>query len=56
VIISREADGWYACISCAEVPVESLPLRGYDTGIDVGLKVFLVTAAGEMAENPRHYR
>jgi putative transposase len=56
VTISREADGCYACISCAEVSVEPLPLSGNETGIDVGLKVFLVTADGEVVENPRHYR
>src|SRR5258707_3975759 len=55
VTISREADGWYACISCAEVPTQPLPLTGQETGIDVGLKVFLVTADGEIGENPRHY-
>src|SRR5262245_40230372 len=31
------------------------PLTGRETGIDVGLKVFLVTAEGEAIENPRHY-
>ncbi len=52
VTISKEADGWYACISCAEVPTEPLPLTGRETGIDVGVKVFLVTADGEYVENP----
>jgi putative transposase len=56
VTISREADGWYACISCAEVPIERLPATGRETGIDVGLKVFLITADGEVVDNPRHYR
>jgi putative transposase len=56
VIISREADGWYACFSCAEVPIEPLPPTGEETGIDVGLKVFLITADGELVENPCHYR
>jgi putative transposase len=56
VTISREADGWYACISCAEVPIEPLPPMGQETGIDVGLKVFLITADGEVVENPRHHR
>jgi putative transposase len=55
-IISQEADGWYACFSCAEVPIEPLPATGAETGIDAGLKVFLVTADGEIVENPRHYR
>ena len=56
VTISREADGWYACISCAEVPVQPLPATGRETGIDVGLKAFLITADGEAMENPHHYR
>ncbi len=56
VAIRREADGWYACISCADVPTEPLPATGKETGIDVGLKVFLITADGQVVENPRHYR
>jgi putative transposase len=55
VIISHEADGWYACISCAEVPIEVLPATGHETGIDVGLKVFLVTADGMVVDNPHYY-
>jgi putative transposase len=56
VTISKEADGWYVCFSCAEVPTQPLPLTGRDTGIDIGLKVFLITAEGEVVQNPRHYR
>jgi putative transposase len=56
VTISREADGCYVCFSCAEVPAEPLPLTGRETGIDVGLKVLPITAAGEAVANPRHYR
>jgi putative transposase len=56
VTVSKEADGWHVCCSCAEVPTEPLPLTGRETGIDVGLKVFLVTADGDSVENPRHYR
>ena len=56
VTISKEADGWYVAFSCAQVPAHALPLTGCDTGIDVGLKVFLVTADGRMITTPRHYR
>jgi putative transposase len=56
VTISREADGWYACFSCADVPAKLLPRTGQETGIDVGLKVFLIAADGQIVENPRHYR
>jgi putative transposase len=56
VTISREANGWYACISCADVPTMPLPATGQETGIDVGLKVFLITADGEPVDNPRYYR
>jgi putative transposase len=56
VTISKEADGWYVCFSCVDVPAQPLPLTGQETGIDVGLKVFLITAEGDGVENPRHYR
>ena len=56
VTITHEADGWYACFSCVEVPIQLLPPTGHQTGIDVGLKVFLVTAEGKVVENPQHYR
>src|SRR5215469_2434255 len=56
VTVSQEADGWYVAVSCAEVPAQPLPETGRETGIDVGLKVFLVTADGEVVDNPRHYR
>jgi putative transposase len=56
ITVRREADGWYACISCADVPTEPLPRTKRDTGIDVGLKVFLITADGETVPNPRCYR
>jgi putative transposase len=56
VTVSREADGWYVSFSCAQVPAEPLPLTGRETGIDVGVKVFLITAEGEPVANPRHYR
>jgi transposase len=38
------------------VPIEPLPATGRETGIDVGLQVFLITADGEPTENPRHPR
>jgi putative transposase len=37
------------------VPIAPLPATGQETGIDVGLKVFLITADGEVVANPRHY-
>ena len=56
VTLSREADGWYVGFSCAEVPTQPLPPTGRETGLDVGLKVFLGTAEGVAVENPRQYR
>jgi putative transposase len=56
VTITHEADGWYVCFACEEVPVQPLPPTGQETGIDLGLKVFLVTASGEVIDNPRYYR
>jgi putative transposase len=36
VTISREADGWYVAISCAEVPTHPLPPTSQATGVDLG--------------------
>jgi putative transposase len=47
VIISREVDGWYACISCAEVPTQPLAPTRQETGIDLGLEAFATLADGE---------
>ena len=46
VTISREADGWYACISCADVPVQLLPPTGQETGIDLGIEAFATLSDG----------
>ena len=56
VTVAHEADGWFVCFSCAEVPAHPLPPTGQETGIDVGLKVFLMTSKGDAIENPRHHR
>jgi putative transposase len=56
VTLSKAADGWYGAFSCVEVPVQPLPRTGKETGIDVGLTVFLVTADADYVANPRHYR
>ena len=56
VTISREADGWYMCISCADVPVQLLESTGQETGIDLGLESFATLADGTMIHTPRCYR
>src|SRR5258706_7102624 len=54
--LSKEADGWYVCISCAEVLCHSLALTGQDTGIDLGLESFATLADGSQIANPRIFR
>lgn len=56
VTISREADGWYVAISCADVPMRPLETTGQETGIDLGLASFATLADGSMIHNPRCYR
>jgi putative transposase len=53
VTISHEADGWYACFSCASVPVHPLPTTGQEAGIDLGLESFATVADGSQIVNPR---
>jgi putative transposase len=39
-----------------EGTIQPVPPTGQETGIDLRLKVFLLTAGGEAVANPRHYR
>jgi putative transposase len=56
VTSSKAADGWYVSFSCAEVPPQPVPLTGRETGIDVGVKGFLISADGELVATPRYSR
>ncbi len=56
VTIRREADGWYVCFSCADVPIQPLPATGQETGIDLGLEAFATTADGTRIFHPGWYR
>jgi putative transposase len=56
VMIAKEADGWYGCMSCAEVPTQPWSPPGKETGSDVGLTVFRITGAGDVGATPRHHR
>jgi putative transposase len=56
VTICREADGWYACFSCADVPVQPLPLASQETGIDLGIEAFATLSNGTRIFHPGWYR
>jgi putative transposase len=56
VTISREADGWYVCFSCADVPVQPLPSTGHQTGIDLGIEAFATLSDGTRIFHPGWYR
>jgi putative transposase len=56
VAISKEADGWYVAISCAEAPIHPLPSTGQETAIDLGLESFATLATGQPIFTPSYYR
>jgi putative transposase len=56
VTISREADGWYVCISCAAVPVQPVPPTGQETGVDLGSEVVATRSDGTRIFSPGWYR
>jgi putative transposase len=56
VTISREADGWYVCFSCADVPTQPLPATGQETGIDLGIEAFATLSDGTRIFAPGWYR
>jgi putative transposase len=57
--IVYKADGWYVSLSLADDSVpELLPIDAVESvvGVDVGLKEFLITSAGETIPIQQHYR
>jgi putative transposase len=56
VTISREADGWYVCFSCADVPVQPLPATGQETGIELGIEALATVSNGTRIFSPGWYR
>jgi putative transposase len=56
VTLSKEADGCYVAISCADVPCKPLAFTGKATGIDLGLESFVTLADGSQIANPRIFR
>jgi putative transposase len=56
VTISREADGWYVCFSCTDVPIQPLPETGLETGIDLGIEAFATLSNGTRIFSPGWYR
>jgi putative transposase len=56
VTVSREADGWYVCFSCDDVPTQPLAPTGQDTAIDLGLEAFATLSNGTRIFHPGWYR
>ena len=56
VTISKEADGWYVAISCADVPVHPLPPTSQETGIDLGIEACATLSDGARILTPSCYR
>jgi putative transposase len=55
-MISREADSWYVCFACADVPILPLPPTGLETGIDLGIEAFATLSDGARIFHPGWYR
>jgi len=53
--IVRKNGRYYVCFSC-EVEQKVIPLTYQDTGIDMGIKEFVITSDGELIPNPKNYR
>ncbi len=56
VTISHEADGWYVCFSCADVPVQPAPETGEEIGVDLGIEAFATLSDGVRIFHPGWYR
>src|SRR5262245_60823171 len=52
VTVSKEADGYFVAISCADAPVHPLPPTGQETGVDMGLESFATLGNGQPIDTP----
>jgi putative transposase len=50
--IKRKNGKFYACFSCENIPLKSLPKTGKIGGFDLGIKNLMVDADGNKVENP----
>ena len=56
VTVSREADGWYVCFSCADAPIQPLPVTGQETDVDLGIEAFATLSGGTRMFSPGWHR
>jgi putative transposase len=56
VTISKVADGWYACFSCADAPMQFLPSTGQETVLDLDIEAFATVSNGTRIFCPGWYR
>ncbi len=56
VSFKQEAGHWYVVFSCELGDVQIEPSANPSTGIDLGLKAFVVTADGQQVDPPQYYR
>jgi putative transposase len=56
VTVSKAADGWRICFSCADAPVHQLPPTGQETGIDLDIEASATLSNGTHIFSPGWYR
>jgi putative transposase len=56
ITISREADGWSVCFSCAAAPVRPPPPTKQATGLGLRIEAFATLSNGARAFSPGWYR
>ncbi|MEH2316376.1 IS200/IS605 family element RNA-guided endonuclease TnpB [Nostoc sp.] len=56
VTITRTSSGKYIASILCETEIEKYPQVIQNIGLDLGIKSYLVTSAGEVVDNPKYYR
>jgi len=56
VTITRTSSGKYVASILCETEIEKYPQATQNTGLDLGIKSYLVTSDGEVVDNPKYYR
>ena len=56
VSVSRTKVGKYTASVLCETEIDKYPQVSQNTGLDLGIKSYLVTSLGEVVDNPKYYR
>jgi len=55
-ILKSPSGKWYVCLTCIDIPEETLAKTGKEAGIDLGVKTLITMNNGSKIDNPKYFK